>query len=576
VPKPVQWFTKYLKNANLKHATGYLWWKAFCAATARTLRPQDATAADRAAWVAWVENRRGTRAAARARKAAKMATRDAAIAACDHPPSAQPTLAELVTALVTRGDLKPSQAKDVKTSIGYLAEALGAESPEQCPVDEALAQEAQWVAKLETHFAAETAKGHPIQAGTRKNTKSNLRGLFRKAEAAGLLSAPLPSRLLARPTRAAFLEGFHKAGPYRATYSHPSQQRYGLPQGDWPPDIQAGWKAYQGKVFHVIRARTLNHTATILATYFGWLQHIEGDTPTWNALFEEERLRAFLQWHGQRVGKQISAHGSHVVQKAAAIAKVLGHPQAAALAAYRESLPAAESMHIKPNHTVSLRTLEEVADACLREGRVPILNDKDRTQSPGLRGASRFQIGLLLKTWVRVPVRQRNMREMQTPKHLAKRGGQWVLRFQGADLKVGKRGAVDNVYHINLSARYPELVPILEEWLTVFRPRVPGAAASPFVFLTQVGRPFTQSALRAEVMHVVAMRTGVRFFPHMIRTIWATEYLEAPATRGDFAGAATMLGDTIGEVIKTYYHVTVEEHQERGANFIHTQALGKG
>ena len=142
----------------------------------------------------------------------------------------------------------------------------------------------------------------------------------------------------------------------------------------------------------------------------------------------------------------------------------------------------------------------------------------------------------------------------------------WQTR-QRASLKGSGRPA---------SARYPEFVAVLEEWLTVFRPRIPGADTSPFVFLTQVGRPFTPAALRVETAHAVAQRTGVRFFPHMIRSIWATEYLEAKETRGDFAGAATMLGDTINMVIRTYYHVTVEEHQERGAAFVHTQALGKG
>jgi len=49
----------------------------------------------------------------------------------------------------------------------------------------------------------------------------------------------------------------------------------------------------------------------------------------------------------------------------------------------------------------------------------------------------------------------------------------------------------------------------------------------------------------------VGMRTGVRFHPHMIRTIWASECLEATK---DVTLAATMLGDTPAIVMKTYAH----------------------
>jgi integrase len=569
MPQPIQWFHLYLKDKDIPHGTGYFWWKAFCADTTRTILPADATAADREAFAAWVDERRARKATARARKVARRAARDEALAACAHEPRPTQTLADLLTALTARGDLKPHQVRNYQTSVRYLAKALGADSPEGCLVDAALAHDTAWGAALETHFAAEAANDHPINAGTRKNTKNNLKGLFSKAEAAGLLDQPLPSRLLERTTRHAFLAKFHKEGPYRATYIHPDHQRYGLHQSQWPADIQAGWEDYERRVFTTTRPRTRAHTATILATYFGWLQHIKGETPTWDALFVLERVQAFVLWHSQRVGKQLSAHGLHLIAKAAAIAKAQGHGAATALAAYRETLDAAEGMHVKPHHMLTLKELDEVGNACLREGRVPILRDKDSTKSPGLRRASRFQLGLLIKLWVRIPIRQRNVREMQQFKNLTKRNGQWSLHYQGAELKVGKRGRDDNTYTINISARYPELVKVMEEWIDVYRPRIPGADTSPYVFLMQSGRPFTASALRIEIAHVIAQRKGIRFFPHMFRTVWATEYLEADKTRGDFAGAATMLGDTINMTIKTYYHVVAEDHQKRGADFVH-------
>ena len=63
------------------------------------------------------------------------------------------------------------------------------------------------------------------------------------------------------------------------------------------------------------------------------------------------------------------------------------------------------------------------------------------------------------------------------------------------------------------------------------------------------------------------MRTGIRFYPHLIRTIWATEFLEATQ---NFAVAATMLGDTIGMVMKTYYEIVNRDQHAKAKAFLST------
>ena len=60
------------------------------------------------------------------------------------------TLADVLTALDARGALTRHRVKDMKTSIKYLAAALGHASPEQCPVDAACREEATWATALET------------------------------------------------------------------------------------------------------------------------------------------------------------------------------------------------------------------------------------------------------------------------------------------------------------------------------------------------------------------------------------------------------------------------------------------
>ena len=88
------------------------------------------------------------------------------------------------------------------------------------------------------------------------------------------------------------------------------------------------------------------------------------------------------------------------------------------------------------------------------------------------------------------------------------------------------------------------------------RPKLPDATTSPFVFLTQRGNPHIQKTLHLDLSEAVAMRTGKRFYPHLMRTIWATEYLQETQ---DFQTAATMLGDQLKTVIDTYYDVVHKE-----------------
>jgi hypothetical protein len=61
------------------------------------------------------------------------------------------------------------------------------------------------------------------------------------------------------------------------------------------------------------------------------------------------------------------------------------------------------------------------------------------------------------------------------------------------------------------------------------------------------------------------MRTGKRFYPHIVRTMWATEYLKETQ---DFQTAATMLGDQLRTVIATYYDVVHKEQIPKASAFL--------
>jgi len=118
---------------------------------------------------------------------------------------------------------------------------------------------------------------------------------------------------------------------------------------------------------------------------------------------------------------------------------------------------------------------------------------------------------------------------------------------------------------------------VLEEFQRDYRPLLRGAATSPFLFLsTLTGGPYKPNGLRAEISATVALHTGKRFYPHLIRTIWATEYLLSTPPPGEpppsYATAGMLLGDTTAMVIKAYQHLADKDHHARARSFV-TRAL---
>jgi hypothetical protein len=440
---------------------------------------------------------------------------------------------------------------------------------ETCQVGESCRHETSWLAALEASFDAASTPEKPISEYTRRNTRFELRNLFALAEAHGLLAEPLPPTLLTPITRMAFEREQRATSPYRSSYKYSNHRdaadRYALRQAEWPPDIVQGWRAYRAACGRRIRETTFAGYVKCLETYLGYLTTICGRTPTWEDVFDVTQLNDFVSWHGQRVGQEVSAHGWHVVIGVAAMAKVIKHPRAAEVAAFSSTVQRPPELHNKREyHWVPLKRIDEIADVCLAEGRRPYISHT-KVKSPGVRGATRFQRGLILKLLTRVPLRSRNVREMELEKHLRKdRDGHWQLTFRGRELKVGTRKGKPHVFSVDLTKYCPpdtdDLIPTLEEFINVYRPRLPNPTNSRLLFLTQLGTPYDASDLRKEIASIVARYTGQRLFPHMIRSIWATEMLEK--TNNNYRMVATMLGDTVAVVMRTYD--TMDRDRELG------------
>ena len=112
------------------------------------------------------------------------------------------------------------------------------------------------------------------------------------------------------------------------------------------------------------------------------------------------------------------------------------------------------------------------------------------------------------------------------------------------------------------------LVPVLEDYLTTWRPILCAVSARPenHVFLTQHGQPYRLNPLGATVKNIVYRYTGKAWHPHLIRTVWATEWIRK--THGDFYTVAFMLNDKLETVIANYAHLLEEDVAEKAYRLI--------
>ena len=475
------------------------------------------------------------------------------------------TLAELFTTLHSRG-LIPKRAPAKQSSLRHLAKALGYPTLERCPVGEACRDPARWTAAMKTYFATQREQGKTMTAHNCDNILTDLRGLLKLADAQGLLTAPLPVPLLTASRRRAFERQRRGTSPYQGTWGH--KPRYRLSRAQWPADIQRGWQDYTDILDRRLREKTLEGYVALLETFFGYRAHVQGDIPTWDDLFRVDLLRPFVRWHGERLGRDdTSAYGVQMVRIAAAIANVLelDPSRRLPLAAYASGLkPPAPLRDKQRYHWATLPEIEAVANSLLTEGRVPFVTRHGMGHAGVLR-AAHFQLGLIMKLLVRVPLRQRNIRELHFPKHLwqDEATGEWTLRFTGKELKVATRKGRVNVFEVRLSRLYPkdgptpdDFIPTLEEFIKDYRPLLPNAKTSPSLFLTRRGNPFSARGLGAEITSAMERRTGVKLNPHVIRDIAATTLLRKGRS---YDMVAALLGNTVATVIKHYAHLIPEE-----------------
>jgi site-specific recombinase XerD len=157
------------------------------------------------------------------------------------------------------------------------------------------------------------------------------------------------------------------------------------------------------------------------------------------------------------------------------------------------------------------------------------------------------------------------MREMRLDENLYKDNGIWRITFRGEQLKVAVKRGRTNVFDLP----FPQtLVPLLEDYLTTWRPLLlaKSSLATNCVFLSLRGTPYERTNLKDATQDIVHRYTGKHWHPHIIRSVWATEWIRK--THGDFYTAAIMLNDKLDTVIANYAHLLEEDVAEKAYRLI--------
>ena len=463
------------------------------------------------------------------------------------------TLTEVLEATITQARISASRQKDLKTSIRYLAKALGKDAPARCCDADFLVPEPIWKQQLNTYFGSLT----PLPSThTVRNTRNNLRYLFRQAHAYGIIHPVQRNATVEQP-------------PWESPYtSHYKRRGFWLPIADWPPAVRAGWQHYCHKRQVNVRASTLAMNERFLKSYIGYLVRItHTNLSQWDELFRCDYLDGFIRWHSEQCHVRISSTAKDTAMLLRTIARYEKRRYAKIITEYVKDLPNPEPMHDKRYRWFTLLELENVAITMLSEAYKPLYSSaKHYKGRAGIFRSIKHAMALMLRIMVRLPLRARNLREMQLERNLYQdQNRDWHLTFKGEELKIGIKNGRTNILTVNLSKLFPDIVPHLEEHLHRFRPIIPNADVSKFVFLTRNGNQYIDSTLVQVLQYYLRIYTGKRFYPHLVRTIYATEMLE----RGlNIDTVAYMLNDNPATVLRRYHELFGEHHAEKASRLL--------
>lgn len=461
-----------------------------------------------------------------------------------------------------------SRMKDVKTAVRVLAKALGFTSPGLCPP----AAYNQPIDKLyELLEQAQAEKGDI----TKRNTKNNVSLLFRTATKHQLLSSTKATQK--SPGRAKPKFDWRKRTKRKGAEASKHHQYY-LRKKEWPSHLTKEFEALgRWAISPMVEGRPANQkkrASTIklykqgFDAYFGFLHHKQNvpmEELCFNLVFDIGKLKAFVDWHVNVLHDRVT---QFIVMYVGRVATLLRQYQPdpttlELVKALKRELGKPNKHYNKREVWVSLTELDAIGQA-LWPTRMPT-----GTQCNGKGYARAACMSLIIRLLCRRPFRQRNVREMKIDENIYKNTeGSWTISFVGEALKIGQKEGKVNDFKLPFPT---ELVPQLETYLLTWRPLLGGSF--PHLFLNRRGKPFnSENEFNDAFGRPIYSHTGKRFHPHLVRTVWATEYIKETH---DFYGAAIMLNDTLDAVIKNYADVLDEGTARKADEWLQSKVSAK-
>ena len=500
------------------------------------------------------------------------------------------SLEELLTHVLSSGELTPKSLAPMRAAVKRYAEALGAEAKSLQPTQYDLPP-------TQVRVLIEAKAPEEMATKTIANRWQMVCRLLSIGRTHGWLMAETSGH-----TEHSWLHR-RRLLPYghfpARTDGHVNRSRYRL--HPLPPAVLQDLDAYLGwcqgtftpgrrlapRSIHK-RAITTDNARAAVASIAGFaVNHglLSVDTMTLIQLCDPALCEAFASWWQQeRQGKVTRGLIGYLIQLQV-IAKYWVQDQDIAQELHRlihADLPHPAAVWSKEEvlREVSLAKLREVAESSyplnatrMQESRYTRevarhLAEPTRYRLPhgsARRMAWQAEVSLLLYCLVEYPWRQRQYRDLCLEQQLRRQpDGTFLMRFSGKELKIGRRS--DGTVNELRGVLDGPLAERMEEWLTLWRPFLTTDPQERHVFLNLKGQPLDAWNLCYWIKAATYRFLGVRVHPHVIRDIWASEYLDAT---GDVAGAAKRLGNTMQTIHHTYGHVLEAKAQARTSAWLH-------
>jgi hypothetical protein len=453
-----------------------------------------------------------------------------------------------------------------------------------------------------------TAAENQVSAGTLANYRSALNRFIRWAQdqawyhdAFGTYDGKLTPRMSS---------GYNLGRERRGKRRQFSADPYGLREDEFSPALQK-----QVDQFHrfltapeipkrkdpPLRETTFHTYWHAIRHFFGWMhrfQQVSLTELTLEMMADREWLDEFIAWG---INDRGNGYGWATVIGAAALnITKWQHYRCSKQAKYRDIeqiedirallLEIAHKREKEPRRTASKEMLAEKLISfeqcvevvqylrkCCAPQRTRLERKVGQRSVAGRRRSDRaimqsWQRYLLVAILTYCPIRQRELRELELGRTLFREAEGYYVRLKAEDHKTGSKTGKEREF-----ALPPNLTTDLDEWLNVWRPKIPTAHQRVFIRLASqkpddVGKPYEGTKLSGVITRTMWSATGrlygdpKRTSAHDFRRIaitWQRKY----GSRDQDEALAEMMGHSVREADRTYSQLTSRERTEKAKNW---------